>query len=140
MSINGRAKGKSAERAAAKLLMQWVHYAANAVGMCVDDPRVPVLTRNLAQARGGGYDITGIEWLALEVKFRERLNLKQWWAQTLRQAGPGQMPVLMYRRSYEDWTFRCRPLLPVATPTEYIDHTSEQFARWFIARMQRELA
>jgi hypothetical protein len=40
---------------------------------------LPDIERNLEQSRGGGYDLKGLEWLAIEVKRQERSNLKAWW-------------------------------------------------------------
>jgi hypothetical protein len=58
------------------------------------------------QADGGGCDITGIDWLALEVKRCETLQVEQWWRQCLAQAKLGQMPVLVYRQNGRQWRAR----------------------------------
>jgi hypothetical protein len=58
------------------------------------------------QADGGGCDITGIDWLALEVKRCETLQVEQWWRQCLSQVKPGQMPVLVYRQNGRQWRAR----------------------------------
>ena len=63
----------------------------------------PVLERNLNQSNKGGYDIIGLDWLALEVKRQETLLIDQWWAQTKKQAKHNQHPVLIYRASRQPW-------------------------------------
>jgi hypothetical protein len=72
---------------------------------------LPDIERNLEQSRGGGYDLKGIEWLAIEVKRQERSNLKLWWKQTLEQTGNGQVPFLIHRANHQPW--RVRTLMPV---------------------------
>src|SRR4051794_29328080 len=56
--------------------------------------------RNQNQSDGGGYDISGIPLLAVEVKRCETLALNEWWQQCARQARGTQLqPVLFYRAS-----------------------------------------
>jgi len=52
--------------------------------------------RNLSQTRDSGYDITGLEPLAIEVKDHKKLNLSQWWQQTTANATGDLIPVLIY--------------------------------------------
>ena len=52
--------------------------------------------RNLMQTGNGGYDITGLEPLAIEVKDHKKLNLSQWWQQTTANATGDLIPVLIY--------------------------------------------
>lgn len=61
------------------------------------------LQRNTLQSDAGGFDIVGLEWLALEVKYQETLNVEAWWRQTCGQAKEGQLPVLLYRKSRVEW-------------------------------------
>lgn len=92
-----RNKGHDAEREIVKLL----------------DPVVSAilgektLHRNLQQTRQGGHDVAGLDFLALEVKRCETLEIEKWWTQTLRQAealGLDAHPVLMYRQNRTKWT------------------------------------
>jgi Holliday junction resolvase len=85
--INSRMKGKSAERELARILG--------------DRLGIP-FQRNLSQSRAGGFDLMGIDQLAIEVKRHENLNISKWWEQTLRQA-TGKIPVLAYRQSRKPW-------------------------------------
>lgn len=91
-------KGKRGEREVVKLLQVVVDMVYNAYGL---EP--PQLERNLMQSHKGGYDVVGLEWMALEVKFHESEQIQKWWEQTIRQAGPGQEPVLFYRKSRAQW-------------------------------------
>jgi len=68
----------------------------------------PELERNLMQSRLGGYDIVGLDWLALEVKRQEQAAVGTWWRQTVRQASEGQVPFLMWRQNRRPWRFRVR--------------------------------
>lgn len=88
-----REKGKEGEREAAKLL-------AEILGEGVE------IKRNLmAQARDGGTDLTGLKFLAVEVKRQETLSLPAWWRQTCQQAPAGRIPMLMFRRNRTPWYF-----------------------------------
>lgn len=111
MAVNIRSKGQRGERETIKLLSDWARPVTMAVGM----PEIE-LTRNLVQTRGGGYDIVGLEWLALEVKRQETLSLGPWWKQTLRQTGPDQIPLLMYRQNHGKWKFRTLAALAHYSP------------------------
>lgn len=103
MAIDVRGKGQRGEREAAALLTLWALPVTMAAG--VDDIS---FERNLIQSRCGGYDVVGLEWLALEVKRHENLQVPAWWRQTLRQAGPGQVPFLMWRQNRTAWRFRLK--------------------------------
>lgn len=89
-----RDKGQRAERAAIALLQPVVNKVFQEMGR---EP--PELARNLMQSRNGGFDVVGLEWMALEIKHHENLNIAQWWAQTKNQAGQGRIPVLMYKQN-----------------------------------------
>lgn len=98
-----KAKGAQGELEAARLLVQWSQGVMPGVQF----------TRNLEQVRGGGHDLVGLDWLAVEVKRQENLNVSGWWAQTLRQADTvGGVPFLMWRQNRKKWHFRVR--VPVA--------------------------
>lgn len=77
-----RDKGQRGEREVIKVLQPTVSRVYIEAGL-----PVPELARNLSQTREGGFDIQGLEWMALEVKYQETPNLKAWWDQTCRQAG-----------------------------------------------------
>lgn len=87
-----RMKGQDGEREVIKLLEPIVRNCGQ--GM---------LFRNLNQTREGGHDIVGLDWLAIEVKRQETLDIESWWAQTLRQAGNDKVPVLVYRQNRKAW-------------------------------------
>lgn len=98
---SNRDKGKRGERDVIKLLQPIVDNAYTEAGLA------PVtLQRNTLQSDNGGFDIVGLEWLALEVKNQERLNIAQWWQQTVNQAKDEQEPVLLYKVSRSGWRVR----------------------------------
>ena len=92
------AKGNQGEREVIKALQPTVDKVFTERGL---EP--PILFRNKNQNHLGGYDIDGLDWLALEVKRQETFQINQWWAQTLKQASPQQVPVLFYRRNRMKW-------------------------------------
>lgn len=100
-----RNKGQRGEREVVKLIQPVVNQVYGMRGL---EP--PAIERNLMQSRSGGYDIVGLEWLALEVKFQESLSVDQWWQQTIQQAKIGQVPVLIYRKSHIKW----KVMMPVS--------------------------
>ena len=103
MGVNVRSKGQRGEREAAAVLNGWSDEVTGYLGL----PSL-VLSRNLDQTRLGGYDLTGIDWLALEVKRQENLSLPAWWRQAVKQAKGDQVPMLMYRQSRQPWRFLVR--------------------------------
>lgn len=98
MPVNGRKKGAAAELEFVKILQQ-------EVDVCCSPGHGIVFKRNLEQVRGGGYDITGLSWLALEIKRQENMSLNIWWEQCERQA-EGRVPVLAYRQNNRPWRIR----------------------------------
>lgn len=114
-----RSKGQRGEREVIKLLQPIINKAyeeAIAAGIVDGNRELPVLERNLMQTAKGGFDIVGLKWLALEVKYQETDHLNQWWEQTLEQAkgrsvpssdGPkivgARIPILIYRKNNVKW-------------------------------------
>ena len=89
MPINSRNKGAAGEREVAKI---------------IDDLLGVKVQRNLDQWRAGGYDLTGLEGWAIEVKRAKKPLLTAWWAQTIEQAKAHQLkPVLWYRLDNQKW-------------------------------------
>jgi len=89
--------------------------------------------------RCAGQDITGLEWLSLEVKHRETLQVDKWWEQTTEQAkrrnGEGVTPVLIYKRNHVPWRVR----MPGYASSEVqhpciVDISFEDFQYWFYHR------
>tara|TARA_Y100000296_G_scaffold72828_2_gene89630 strand:+ start:478 stop:924 length:447 start_codon:yes stop_codon:yes gene_type:complete len=94
-----KAKGAAGELEAARLLVSWAQGIMPGA----------TFTRNLEQVRGGGHDLLGLEWLAIEVKRQEALSVSSWWGQTVRQADAvGGIPFLMWRQNRKKWQFRVR--------------------------------
>lgn len=101
--LMSRNKGKRGERDVVDLLQKVVDEEYLRCG------RLPiVIRRNLMQSykqREGfdNHDLVGLDWLALEVKRQEKLNVDAWWEQACEQAGVGKTPVLFYRQNNKAW-------------------------------------
>lgn len=97
--IKARRKGQNGEREIIRLLQPIVdeRYAT------LSQLAVPDLERNQNQSNKGGYDIIGLDWIALEIKRQEKENLSAWWEQTKKQAKHNQHPVLIYRANNQPW-------------------------------------
>jgi hypothetical protein len=95
-------KGARAERNVIQLLQPIVDKVYSELGK-----PVPKLQRNSLQSDGGGFDIVGLDWIALEVKHQEKMKINDWWAQTIRQATDGnitnRLPVLFYKSNGLKW-------------------------------------
>lgn len=93
MTINSRAKGKSAEREVIGILKELI-------------PNLK-LERNLDQTRDGGYDIKGLSGWAPEVKRYANIthgDLDKFWKQTVQQARDSSLkPVLFMRSDRSPW-------------------------------------
>ena len=127
-----RNKGQRGEREVIKLLQPVVDRSFERFGMVP-----PCLQRNLLQAHTGGHDVFGLDWLALEVKYHETVNLSPWWAQTLRQCGHGQTPVLIWRKSRVPW--RVRMYGHVDQVKAVVDLDLPPFLEWLETRICTEL-
>jgi hypothetical protein len=118
-----RLKGKGGEREFANLLSE-------ALGIKFE--------RNLEQTRGGGFDLKGIDKLAIEVKRQETINLTAWWKQALEQAEKGQYPVLAYRQSRKPWMVMI-PLAMLAPRYKWKDEAATVDLDTFIAIVKRHI-
>jgi len=130
-------KGANAEREVAALLQPIIDRVYNDAGLVP-----PKMERNLEQTRGGGYDLIGIDWLALEVKRQEQLSINSWWGQTLRQARSNQMPVLIYRQNRKKWRVMMFGGLKVQNGKWLkvtVDITIEEFQKFFYHKMHQNL-
>ena len=95
MGAKSNSKGAQGEREVVNLL--------NA-GLGTELERNPYRQRKEA----GHYDVSGLDWLALEVKRYQTASQGQvtaWWAETLAEAGRDQVPVLAYRADRQGWRF-----------------------------------
>lgn len=140
-----RQKGQRSERAAIELLTPVVNEVYASFGM-----EQPKLQRNTMQADGGGSDIAGLEWLALEVKHQETLHINQWWDQCVGQVKHKvkngievrQEPVLMYKQNNVKWRVMMYGLLRTGGPQNIIcpvDISVESFLLYFRHRLIKEL-
>lgn len=115
--INSRSKGKRGERDAInKVLQPLVSKVYQRHGLVP-----PVVARNLQQWDAGGYDIIGLDWLACEVKFCEKFNLKKWWSQTLSQTKHGQVPLLLFRKSRGQFSAMTWGMMPTFVPSSRVE-------------------
>ena len=88
--MNGRGarnKGAAGEREVAKILTDNLGF---------------VVKRNLSQSRDGADDIT-IQKFRVEVKRQETLAIDKWSTQVEACSNPGEVPVVIYRRSGQPW-------------------------------------
>jgi len=85
------------------------------------------------QADGGGYDLVGLQFLAIEVKLQEGPYQEIWWKQCLEQCSFGQTAVLWYRRNRIKW--RVRMIGTVENVEMLVDITPEDYFRWLKARL-----
>lgn len=133
-----RDKGKRGEREIVNALQPIVDEVYQLAGM---EP--PVVKRNTMQSDGGGFDLHGLDWMAIEVKYQESLNIDGWWKQTVEQTGPGQEAILVYRKSRVPWRVR---MLSTIGPTsqgvrvvDVVDISFEAFLLYVKNRLRLEL-
>jgi hypothetical protein len=136
MGAMARSKGARGEREIIDLLQPVVDAAYQAAGKVP-----PQLKRTSSmQADGGGCDVHGVDWLALEVKRCEALQVEAWWKQCVRQAKVTQLPVLVYRQNGRQWRARL-PLYPSQQQCVLIaDISIADFLVFFGQALQLQLA
>lgn len=139
MGSFSKQKGKRGEREAVKLLQPILSMVCEELG--IEEVK---LFRNQNQSFEGGYDIDGLGWLALEVKRCETLQVKKWWEQTVGQAGEGQEPLLVYRKSRMKWRAMMWGWVDIKHLEQGlrvpIDIDVESLLEWFEKRVRNELA
>jgi hypothetical protein len=96
-------KGKRAERAVANVLNPIIERVCQREGVDVQK-----LQRNLKQVQQGGFDLDGLDWIAIEIKHHKQTSLGSWWAQTLKQATGERLPVLIWKPHGGQWRVRMR--------------------------------
>ena len=135
MAKASRDKGARGEREVIDLLQPIVDTAYKAVGL---EP--PQLKRTSSmQADGGGCDVHGLPWLALEVKRCETLQIESWWRQCCAQAQPGQLSVLVYRQNGRKWRARLQTQMAVTNTFATVDMSLIDFVYYFEAVLQLSL-
>lgn len=130
-------KGANGEREVAKLIQPIVDKVYAKRGL-----ESPTIQRNLTQTRGGGFDLDGLDWLAIEVKRQEQLQVNKWWDQTVRQAGKSRVPILIYRQNRMRWSVYMRVRLKTGDGLGYLTRgevTLEAFLFWLEKRLRHEL-
>lgn len=126
---SSRRKGICGEQEVIRLLRPILEDAFTAAGR--EPPR---LQRNTLQSDAGGCDLTGLEWLAAEVKVHERADHAarcQWWAQTVAQARSGQMPVLFFRSRRQPWQVMITAHVWPDPTQRLVTMTIEDFLQYF---------
>lgn len=127
-------KGKRAEREIASKL--------NAILEAELGVGAAALKRNLAQSQAGGFDLTGLDWIAIEIKHHKTVAINSWWQQTLRQAVNGREPVLIWKKHGGKWNVRMKGCLPISGEELLpcvVDIDWETFELWFARRARFEL-
>lgn len=147
--INSRSKGIRGEQAITKMLQVVVDkvYLAMSHLEPANFTETPQLQRNTLQSDGGGYDIVGIDFLALEVKNAATLSLDAWWKQTTQQCGEEQEPVLIYKAGRGTWRVQMMGEIPVGYDDQVgerkvtckVDISEDTFLIWFEARLKFSL-
>lgn len=135
-----REKGKKGEREVIGILQPIVSDVYSALGFSEEE--TPRLQRNTLQSDGGGFDVVGLHWMALEVKLVEQQNVEAWWRQTLAQCGQRQTPVLFYRRNKVEWKVRCLVTMQAGGVwlTAPATLAVPDWLRWFRAKLIEEVS
>jgi hypothetical protein len=139
-----RNKGARCEREVIKLLQPVVNEVWTQVfGERVGEWEIPKLQRNTLQSDEGGFDIVGLQWLALEVKHQEKLQVEKWWEQTVKQAKGKLEPVLWYKQNNVKFRVRIWGSIFVHSDGghihEVIEMSVESFLVYFEKRLRSEL-
>lgn len=100
-----RNKGQRGEREVISMLQPVIDKVCEDLGIVTFQ-----LKRNLHQRyKQKEYDVDGVPWMALEVKFQEdQSGIGSWWRQVKAACRPGQVPVLIYRQKNRPWMVRTR--------------------------------
>jgi len=135
-----QSKGARAERAAIDLLQPIVDKIYRHAGY--KEELIPTLQRNTLQSDKGGFDVVGLNWLALEIKHQETLHLDHWWVQCIEQSKSIREPVLMYKQNRVKWRVRMLGRLPIGDQftQAVVDISLDHFLEYFESRVGYEVA
>lgn len=99
-----------------------------------------ILARNSMQSRFGGYDVIGLDWMALEIKNCETLNIPTWWNQVIKSCKADQEPILMYKSNRVKFRIMMYGYLPIGLKKLRcpVDIPFDTFACWFEHRLKEE--
>lgn len=134
LSIN---KGKRAEREVANMLNPILDRLCTQLN--IDPVR---LSRNLKQTQVGGFDLDGLDWIAIEIKHHKQVSINSWWAQTLRQATDEREPVLIWKQHGGKWKVRMYGRLEIEPGRRLkvvVDTSIDDFLVWFEKRAEVDL-
>jgi hypothetical protein len=132
-----QSKGARGEREIVNILQPIVDKVYNESGK---EP--PSLLRNSLQSREGGYDLIGLDWMALEVKRCETLSIPAWTRQCIEQARAGQTPILIYKQNNRAWKVMMHGLLVPGGSTNlkvWMEISVESFLSYFEYRLKHEV-
>lgn len=93
MSINSRRKGKNGELELAKLLRGYGYDARRSVQY---------------SGANGDADLTGLDYIHIECKRVEKLNLENAVDQSIRDARDGEVPTVFHRKNNREWLVTMR--------------------------------
>jgi hypothetical protein len=136
-----RNKGANAEREIVRMLQPIV----DKIYKVYDMEEIPLLERNTLQCNKGGSDIAGLEWMALEIKRQETLDLDKWWEQSRAATKKGQTTILLYRQNGRKWRCQTHGALiygnDIASGHSIIrvDFNIEDFLDWFANKVETML-
>jgi hypothetical protein len=133
--LASRQKGRRGEREVIAMLQPIVDSVYKAL-----DRKPVVLQRNTLQSHLGGFDVVGLNWLAVEVKHAEAPSLGAWWKQCTDQA-QGREPVLFYRSNFQPWRIRLWTRLETMKDSHWFvaDVSVDCFLPYFESRVRDEL-
>jgi len=114
--VSARSKGASGEREAALWLQEKFHLE--------ETPK-----RNLEQVRSGGFDLTGFDPFAVEVKRCQTLAKRDWWIKLKKETPPFMEPVVMYRKNRQPWRFLISAS-NIGLSSGYIQLEAAEFVNW----------
>lgn len=93
MAINSRRKGVVAERELAHELQKFGFEARRGCQFC---------------GKNGDADVVGIPGVHIECKRVQQLNIHDAMRQSVRDARPGELPIVAHRKNYEHWLVTMR--------------------------------
>jgi Holliday junction resolvase len=132
-----QSKGARGEREIVQLLQPVVNLVYGDMG------RVPpTLQRNTIQSHKGGYDLVGVDWMAIEVKRCETLSLNAWSSQCIGQAKEGQTPILFFKQNNQKWRVMMHSILVTGGASNlkvWGEIRMDDFLVYFDYRLRHEL-
>lgn len=94
----------------------------------------PKLERNQNQSVSGGYDLVGLNWVGIEVKRCEKIEIKKWFNQVTKACKKKEVPIILFRQNFKHWR-----VIGKSHENKPVEILLANFLDWFRLRIRNQI-